>query len=209
MCNLSDTFLRRDCIPGIHAMCVKFRSFWCLCAVVAVFVCSTTVVADFACRSDVSYKWVRTDKNETAPVVSSPAGAGKAPPTAVPAVDQQAKELIVRFSGIERVGKDEAEAKRLLESEVSRQKVRASEICLREHEAFGACVATKLSTKSSVLNSLSFSARTELEKALTAECQGQQGRCLGVEVSAAACHELVSTQSTPAADAKKSDAKKK
>jgi hypothetical protein len=117
--------------------------------------------------------------------------------------------LVVRFSGIERVGKDEAEAKRILESEVSRQKVRASEICLRDHEAFGACVATKLSTKSSVLNSLSFSTRAELEKALTEECQGQQGRCLGVEVSDAVCRELVSAQPTAAADAKKPDAKKK
>ncbi len=165
-------------------------------------------MAEFACRADVSYKWVRTDKNETTAGVPSPAGAGKTPPTP-PGVAQQAEPLVVRFSGIERIGKDEAEAKRVLESEVSRQKVRASEICLRDHEAFGACVATKLSTKSSVLNSLSFSARAELEKALTAECQGQQGRCLGVEVSEAACRELVSAQPSPAPEAKKPDAKKK
>lgn len=208
MFNLSDTFLRRDCIPGIHAMCVKFRSFSWFCALLVVLAFSRGVLAEFSCRSDVSYKWVRTGKNETTVPAPSPAGAGKAP-AATPGQAQQAEPLVVRFSGIERVGKDEAEAKRILESEVSRQKVRASEICLRDHEAFGACVATKLSTKSSVLNSLSFSARAELEKALTEECQGQQGRCLGVEVSDAVCRELVSAQPTAAADAKKPDAKKK
>lgn len=208
MFNLSDTFLRRDCIPGIQAMCVKFRSFCWFCAPLVVLVCSRAVLAEFACRSDVSYKWVRTDKNETIAGSPSAAGAGKALPTPAGG-GQQAEPLVVRFSGIERVGKDEAEAKRVLESEVSRQKVRASEICLRDHEAFGACVATKLSTKSSVLNSLSFSARAELEKALTEECQGQQGRCLGVEVSEAVCRELVSAQPSPAPEAKKPDAKKK
>lgn len=171
------------------------------------FLHSTNVQAEFACKSDVSYKWVRTDKNETT-VDPTPGGSGKAP-TASPAVGRQGEPLVVRFSGIERVGKDEVEAKRILESEISRQKVRASEICLRDHEAFGACVATKLSTKSSTLNSLSFSARVELERALTQECQGQQGRCLGVEVSEPNCRELVSGQPTPAADTKKADPKKK
>jgi hypothetical protein len=176
-------------------------------AVIFVLTDKPLVEAEFACRSDVSYKWARVSKNETGG--SSSPTAGDAKGTAGPSGSkEQAESLIVRFMGIERVGKDEAEAKRSLEAEAGRQKVRASEICLREHEAFGACVATKLSMRSSVLNSLSFSARSELEKALTEECQGQQGRCLGVDLSEPVCRELVSAEPTAASDAKKPDAKK-
>jgi hypothetical protein len=191
-------------------MCVKFPLFRAFFPLVLLFVCNRGAIAEFACQSDVSYKWARTTRNETVPQGAS-AGATKGPavPAATAGSGQQAEPLIVRFLGIERVGKDEAEAKRVLETEINRQKVRASEDCLREHEAFGVCVATKLSTKSSVLNSLSFSARADLEKALTEECQGQQGRCLGVEASQPVCRELVSAQPTVAADAKKAEPKKK
>jgi len=189
-------------------MCVKNRRFLMFFTMIFVLMDKPLLEAEFVCRSDVSYKWARVSKNETGGSASPTAGDAKGS-TGASGSKEQAESLIVRFTAIERVGKDEAEAKRVLEAEVGRQKVRASEICLREHEAFGACVATKLSTKSSVLNSLSFSARSELEKALTAECQGQQGRCLGVDVSEPACREVVSAEPTAAPDAKKPDAKKK
>jgi outer membrane biosynthesis protein TonB len=83
--------------------------------------------------------------------------------------------------------------------EVNRQKARASEGCKREHESFGECLATKLSAKASVLNSLSFSARTQLEKALTTECQAQQGTCLGVEATDPVCRDVGGAVATPAA----------
>ncbi len=158
-------------------------------------------VAEFVCRSEVSYSWVRVaaSEREGAPQGTPAVVAG----TPVP------EQLKVRFIELERAGKDEGAAKAALEAEVGRQKVRASEVCLRQHEALGSCVAIKLSSNGSILNALGFSARAELEKALTAECRAQQGRCLGVEAATPTCREVVSAQPTAAADEKKGDAKKK
>jgi len=47
------------------------------------------------------------------------------------------------------------------------------------------------------LNSLGFSARSELEKALSDECRQQEGTCLGVEVGEVRCTEVVGTKPTP------------
>jgi hypothetical protein len=100
-----------------------------------------------------------------------------------------------------------------LNIELGRQKARASERCKRDHESFGECLATKLSVKGAVLNSLSFAARTRLEKALTEECQVQQGTCLAVESSEPVCREVAKVEKSagpavevsPAPDAKKTD----
>jgi hypothetical protein len=78
--------------------------------------------------------------------------------------------------------------------ETDRQRIRASEACKREHEAFGTCVALKMSARATVLNSLSFSARSELERALAEECRQQEGTCLGVEVSEPKCREIVAAK---------------
>jgi hypothetical protein len=96
--------------------------------------------------------------------------------------------------GLERGGIDEAAARAALQMETDRQRIRATEACKREHEAFGTCVALKLSSRSTVLNSLSFSARSELEKALAEECRQQEGTCLGIEVSEPKCREIVVAQ---------------
>lgn len=98
--------------------------------------------------------------------------------------------------GLERGGIDESGARTALQMEVDRQRIRASEACKREHEAFGTCVALKMSSQSTVLNSLSFSARSELEKALADECRHQEGTCLGVEVSEPKCREIVAAQAS-------------
>jgi hypothetical protein len=59
--------------------------------------------------------------------------------------------------------------------------------CKRAHESFGECVSIKLSTKSTVLNSLSFAARSQLEEALIQECQVSRGTCGSVTASEPAC----------------------
>jgi hypothetical protein len=97
----------------------------------------------------------------------------------------------VKFSIVERRGSDQPSAKSALLVEVQRQKLRAAERCKRAHESFGECVTTKLSIKSSTLNSLSFSARSQAEKALMDECKIQQGRCLAVEASQPNCREVI------------------
>jgi hypothetical protein len=112
---------------------------------------------------------------------------------------------------IERGGADEAAAKTAVQVEADRQRVRASESCKRDHESFGTCVALKMNLQSSVLNSLGFSARAELEKALSEECRQQQGTCISVEVTEPKCHEVGEAKAAgtaaPAAGDKKADKK--
>ncbi len=119
---------------------------------------------------------------------SPPPAPTSVPPTATP------EPTIVRLLGVERGGNDEPGARAALQIETDRQRIRASEACKREHEAFGTCVALKMSSNSSALNSMSFSARAELEKALTEECRQQEGTCLAVEVSEPKCREIVVAQ---------------
>jgi hypothetical protein len=67
-----------------------------------------------------------------------------------------------------------------------------------------------MSVQASVLNSLSFSARSELEKAIFDECREQQGSCASVDSTEPQCKEVVVAEApaAAAADAKKGDAKK-
>ncbi len=164
--------------------------------------------AEFVCSSEIVYSWQRQDSGDdsatAAPVETSaprapikgPAGKGSpVPPTPSPSLETPPSSATpslvqVRVASVERAGRDEAAAKTALLVEVNRQKARASERCKQEHESFGECLATKLSAKASVLNSLSFSTRAQLEKALTNECQTQQGLCLGVESSEPVCREI-------------------
>ena len=117
---------------------------------------------------------------------------------------------------LERGGSDEQAAKAAVQVEADRQRIRASEACKRDHESFGTCVALKMGASSSVLNSLGFSARAELEKALSEECRQQQGTCISVEVTEPKCRELAEAKPAAAAPGetgkkaeKKAEAKKK
>lgn len=170
--------------------------------------------ADFICSSDVSYKWVKTAPSHSKESGAVSKDSKEEVATAVPASPVLTDQPFhVRYASVERGGGDEAAAKMALGVELSRQKARASERCKREHESFGECLATKLSVKGTVLNSLSFSARAQLEKALTDECQVQQGTCLGVDSSEPACREVVKvkmvgtpgTETKPGDDSKKTD----
>jgi len=107
-------------------------------------------------------------------------------------------ERRVRVATIERRGKDEPSAKASLLVEVNRQKARAHELCRRDHESFGDCVSTKMASKTSALNSLSFSARRKVEDALIDECRVQQGQCLVVESDEPACLKAATPVPTPA-----------
>lgn len=170
-------------------------------------------LAEFRCSADISYTWVKAAESHS-DVTSAPPPTGalgavqqrtgntaQAPstPTTVPVAPPSSgtppEPTVVHLMGVERVGATEVAAKTNLQMEVERQRIRASESCRRDHESFGTCVAMKLSANSSVLNSLGFGARSELEKALTNECRQQQGTCVGVKVSEAACTE---TQAAPA-----------
>lgn len=177
---------------------------------------ASPVRADFICSAEIAYKWERRgiEAREDDAIPSKDNKNGLAtPPVSVTPEPAQAPSQ-VRYATVERGGNDEVTARTLLGVELGRQKARASDRCKREHESFGECLATKLSVKGSVLNSLSFAARTQLERALTEECQGQQGTCLSVESTEPVCREVVKVEKSgkgPAvevssgADAKKSE----
>lgn len=173
------------------------------------------VSAEFICSSDISYRWVRSESAADQGEQTSSKDDKAQAPTSVPVTPapEAAPSHQVRYATVERGGGDEAAAKTSLGMELSRQKARASERCKREHESFGECLATKMSVKGSVLNSLSFSARAQLEKALTDECQLQQGRCLGVDSSEPVCREVATTNKAekagPAVDVKSGTDSKK
>lgn len=175
---------------------------------VSVGVVPQRALAEFVCVSDISYKWAKQgpDGGElpagTAPGTDARPGEGSpgagSSSTPLPEKTPASGEALVsqvRFASVTRTAADEEGAKASLVVEVNRQKGRASERCKRDHESFGDCLATKLSTKAGVLNSLGFSTRSQLEQALTRECQTQQGTCLGVDSSEPVCREV-----TPAPD---------
>lgn len=165
--------------------------------------------AEFVCVSDISYNWAKqgsSGQGKSGVTTQGPVAKGaQGTPGAIIASTPSSRETPdgtdapvshVRFASITRTGADEEGAKASLLLEVNRQKGRAAEHCKRDHESFGDCLATKLSTKAGVLNSLSFATRSQVEQALTQECQAQQGTCLGVDSSGPICREI-----TPAPDA--------
>jgi hypothetical protein len=173
---------------------MKIVCFVSYISLIVVFLQFKTAVAEFGCSASVSYKWVKQSVNE---------GNGKAPPTAEPSS--------IHFATVERKGGDEAAAKAALEVELARQRIKASEACKREHEAFGECLGTKFATHKSVIDSLGFSARREFEKALSEECRGAVGSCTAVITGDPVCKEIVVPAAAPAAGEgeKKADDKKK
>lgn len=175
---------------------VKFQHFFHLFSVINLL-WVLPVSAEWLCSSEISYKWVKQ------PVATTP-GAVAVPPA-------ESEAATVHFGRIERLGADEVGAKEALEVEVGRVKVEASDVCRREHEAFGGCVAVKLAANTSLLQSLGFSARGELERALTSECRNQLGTCLSVLSTDPKCKEKVSAVASPVAaeSDKKAEGKKK
>lgn len=146
----------------------------------------TSCFAEALCRADVSYSWSRSQA-PNGPERSVEARQGSENATAD---GGQASLITVHFTSIERRGRDEKTARLLLDGDIQRQKARASNHCKRAHEAFGECVATKLSVKGTLLNSLSFSARAQVESALVDECRVQQGVCGSVSSSEVVCRDV-------------------
>lgn len=180
---------------GIQGMCFRNSLLSVILAAFSGVFPSNELRAEFLCSTDISYTWVK-----------SAAGGGV---SGTPAPSAAPKPTIIRYSGVQRLGRDEAGAKANLQIEVNRQKGRASDACKRDHESMGDCMATKLSSKASVLNSLGFSARAELEKALQEECKAQQGVCLSVEAAEPQCRDITPAKAADGGSAgKKSDPKK-
>jgi len=213
-----DSLLSDAAKDPVFTMRDNFR--YLLVVLMLSFSCGVVRTADgqVRCSAEVSYKWVKAPESKPSPPpaehVTAPEKGKKAPaeaPTPVPAPPTP-EPVVVKMMGIERSGADENAAKGALQVETDKQRIRASELCKRDHESFGSCLASKLSNRASVLNSLSFKTRQELETALSEECKRQQGTCLATEVSEPKCVQMAaagSEQGSGAAGDKKADAGKK
>jgi hypothetical protein len=190
-------------------MTARTASFSSSIALLGALVWANTGCAEFRCSTEISYKWQKQVDEEAH---GSDPSAGKtgsaAPPAALTKAPQEPST--VRLMSLERTGADEVAAKAALQVEVERQRIRATEACKREHESGGTCVAMKLSARASILNSLSFGARSDLERALSAECRQQQGTCLSVDTLDPKCVEVAGAKpaESPTPE-KKAPAKKK
>jgi hypothetical protein len=186
----------------------NFGPFFCFSCVLLNLLPCTRAYSEVECSSEVFYTWTKqaaeADQQGAAiePVGAAATPASAAPPPPPAAAGAQSptggsaagaanpQVQTVRFLVVQRKAQDEAAAKSALQVEVQRQKTRAAERCKRAHESTGECLTTKLSIKSSTLNSLSFSARAQAEKAILEECQMQQGHCLAVDAAPTTCREL-------------------
>lgn len=123
-----------------------------------------SVSAEFLCRSNVSYSWQR---------------------------DKEMTKIMVFVGSFEAKGADEAAAKAALAERVDREKPKGSEMCLKEHENLTGCIASKISSLSTTMPGLTFSARKLLEDSIGADCKLQQGKCAETVSSDPVCVEKV------------------
>lgn len=140
--------------------------------------------AEFECTSDVSFKVAQAqakpeDKAAEAAAVA-PSGEGRE----------------VFYAGISSRGADEEAAKNELKKKIDVSKEKAMTQCRAMYENRSSCIATKYSSMESVINTLDFKARAELQKAIRSDCDKQAGACVEATATDAKC-----TQVAAAADA--------
>ncbi len=159
--------------------------------------------ADFTCAADVSFKWQQDAEQPPAPVKADE----KSPPA--PAATSQPEDSF--WARVEVKGKDEAQSKGALGERVVAEQAAAMRECRKQHENLAGCIGSKYYAMGSVLNTLGFTARKNLEDAIRSDCEKRQGKCLGASAGEAKCQEIVKAVETPspAPDEKKKDSKKK
>ena len=146
--------------------------------------------AEFNCAADVSFRWrsvpvtekdVKTEDNQAAP--------------------DKPKETF--FEMVTAKGEKEEAAREELEKKLAPVKERALRQCREQYENQSACIATKYSKMESVLNTLDFKARDELQKAIHQDCLRQTGSCIEAAAGEVKCREIVTAsveaQQTPEA----------
>ena len=138
--------------------------------------------AEFICRSNVQYKWRKTEEE---------------------------KENVVFWKDIEEKGDDQAKAKRPAELLIATEKEKAREACALAHERPAACLAAKFSANAQAYQGMSFGARKAIEDAITKECANSQGVCTEVLASDIVCEEILAKTEEKAAEASAKDAKGK
>ena len=154
--------------------------------------------AEFACRSEISFKVQSASQPVSAtPDASKSQNGGKVEPP-VPAPERE-----VFFTAIEEKGDSEENAREKVQRKVPQEKERAIKFCTSNYENVAGCLASKYASMDSVIATLDFKARAELQKAISSDCRAQSGKCLDAKASDPKCSELQAPKEAAAADAGK------
>ena len=142
--------------------------------------------AEFNCLSEISFK---VQGSGQAVATTPDTSKGQVPPKNEALIP--GPERNVFFSTIEDKGDTEDLAKEKLQRKIPQEKERALKFCSSNYENLAGCLASKYASMDSVISTLDFKARTELQKAIAGDCKAQSGRCLDATASEAKCKEIV------------------
>ena len=95
------------------------------------------------------------------------------------------------FSTIEAKGESEPAAKEALAKLVAPAQEKAMAQCRKSYENNAECLAVKYKSLESLLQSLDYKGRAELQKAITSDCAAQSGKCVEASAGETKCHEVV------------------
>ena len=126
------------------------------------FLLSHPVQAEFRCNAEVRYRW----KKAEGPEVTS------------------------FWATVERRAATEKEAMELTKAFADRERSRAAEGCMRQHQNQSGCISSKMSSFHETMQALPFSARSKIEESIVADCALAVGSCTGVDVSEPKCEDL-------------------
>ncbi|WKZ57498.1 MAG: hypothetical protein QY326_02205 [Bdellovibrionota bacterium] len=89
---------------------------------------------------------------------------------------------------------------------------RALESCRSKHENLSGCVAAKMSSNTTLMNSLGFAAKKALQDAIVEDCKHQSGACSLVKIEDPKCSVIetapIKTEAEGKAESKKGEKKK-
>ncbi|MCB0335546.1 MAG: hypothetical protein KDD62_04550 [Bdellovibrionales bacterium] len=151
-----------------------------LAALLSFCVCTPRVYADHICSVEVSYTWQKKMQEEEAEESSKKKKKQNI---------EESKPKKVLFKKLSVTGKDEPLAKQKAKDKGKEELSAADLQCNKLHEDLAGCMAAKFHASRSVLQTLSFKARKDLEDAIVEGCKGQEGVCGISELSEPRCRE--------------------
>lgn len=147
---------------------------------------------EFHCQDDIKISWKSKPEINEVPTTTNISPSSEATPS------QTSPEVKSEFyTQIYARGISEEEARTNLEKASATAKDKALRSCKNQHENLSGCSATKYSAMASIINNLSFSARKEIEKAISIDCQKNHGECISAEGTEVKCKEIVKGEPTP------------
>ncbi|MCO6429471.1 MAG: hypothetical protein J5J00_01325 [Deltaproteobacteria bacterium] len=159
--------------------------------------------ADFICRTEVAYRWKRS---ESAPAKPE---SDETPAASPSSSEGEASPQEVFWRAVETSGAEEEAVRAKLTEAANQEKLPALEACRREHQNLSGCIASKYQGLAGSFTSLGFSARKALEEAVIQDCTKQQGECLEAVAKEIKCVEKKEEAPPPDDKAAKDGGKEK